>query len=152
MKKSKIADTLYVPIKDGKYLLNGKGIVRVYKSMEILEKYCKDYDDTIIYNKKKENNMKKEIVNYLLECGIKPHIKGFNYLHRAIEITMANDNAMPPVTKILYPQIAEEFNDASTRVERAIRHAIQTANQGYKYMSNGEFIARASIVISFASK
>ena len=51
MKKSKIADTLYAPIKDGKYLINGKGIVRVYKSEEILQKYCKDYDDTIIYNK-----------------------------------------------------------------------------------------------------
>lgn len=49
MKKSKIADTLYVPIKDGKYLLNGKGIVRVYKSMETLEKYCKGYDVVIEY-------------------------------------------------------------------------------------------------------
>lgn len=51
MKKSKIADTLYVPIKDGKYLLNGKGIVRVYKSMKTLEKYCKDYDGCIIYER-----------------------------------------------------------------------------------------------------
>ena len=49
MKKSKIADTLYVPIKEGKYLLNGKGIVRVYKSMETLEKYCKGYDDVKVY-------------------------------------------------------------------------------------------------------
>lgn len=92
--------------------------------------------------------MKKEIVNYLLECGIKPHIKGFNYLHRAIEITMANDNVMPPVTKILYPQIAEEFNDTYTRVERAIRHAIGQSKKEYKNMTNGEFIARASLVIS----
>ena len=51
MKKSKIADTLYVPIKDGKYLLNGKGIVKTYKSKETMIKYCKDYDDYIIYNK-----------------------------------------------------------------------------------------------------
>lgn len=96
--------------------------------------------------------MKKEIVNYLLVCGIRPHIKGFNYLHRAIEITMANDNVMPKITKALYPQIAKEFNDTCPRIERAIRHSIQTSKKDYKYMTNGEFIARASIVISFASK
>ena len=92
--------------------------------------------------------MKKEIVNYLLVCGIRPHIKGFNYLYRAIEMTMENGNVLPKVTKVLYPQIAKEFDDASPRVERAIRHSIQTAKKDYKYMSNGEFIAKASLVIS----
>ena len=51
MKKSKIAYTLYVPIKDGRYILDGKGVVKTYKSKETMIKYCKDYDDYIIYNK-----------------------------------------------------------------------------------------------------
>lgn len=51
MKKSKISRYLYVPIKEGKYLLNGKGIVRVYKSMETLKKYCKGYDNVVKYER-----------------------------------------------------------------------------------------------------
>lgn len=96
--------------------------------------------------------MKKEIVNYLLVCGIRPHIKGFNYLHKAIEMTIENGNILPKITKVLYPEIAKEFNDTYSKVERAIRHAIGQSKKEYKNMANGEFIARASIVISFASK
>ena len=96
--------------------------------------------------------MKKEIVNYLLVCGIRPHIKGFNYLHKAIEMTIENGGIMPKITKVLYPEIAEEFNDTYSKVERAIRHSISTAKKEYRNMSNSEFIAKASIVISFASK
>lgn len=51
MKKSKVADMLYVPIKDGSYLLDTKGKLRIYKSIETLEKYLNksEYDNIITY-------------------------------------------------------------------------------------------------------
>lgn len=88
--------------------------------------------------------MKKEIVNYLLKCGIRPNLKGFGYIHRAIEMTIDNGNVLPQITREIYPAIAREFNDTASRVERAIRHSIQSSYKS-AYMTNGEFVAKAAI-------
>lgn len=89
--------------------------------------------------------MKKEIVNYLLSSGMKPHLKGFRFLHRAIELTIENNNILPSMTKVLYPQIAKEFNESISKVERSIRNSIYTSK--VKNMSNSEFIALAAVEI-----
>lgn len=94
----------------------------------------------------------KKIVDYLLGCGIKPNIKGFEYLYTAIEITIRNDYKMPQVTKFLYPTIAEMYNDTPSKVERACRHSISISNKEFKHMTCGEFIARAAISMKFAKK
>ena len=88
--------------------------------------------------------MRKEIVNYLLEYGIRPNLKGFNYIHRAIEMTIDNGNVLPQITKEVYPVIAREFNDSASKVERAIRHSIKSSYRR-AYMTNSEFIVNAAI-------
>ncbi len=59
--------------------------------------------------------------------GIPAHIKGYNYLREAIMLSLANSEMLESVTKLLYPTIAEMYETSPSRVERAIRHAIETS-------------------------
>lgn len=87
----------------------------------------------------------EKITIYLLEKGVRPNLKGFRYLRRAIELTIKNGCLVLPVTKVLYPKLSEEFGDTASKVERSIRHAIQTSNDS-KY-PNSEFIGVSSLNI-----
>lgn len=80
-------------------------------------------------NKKK--NLEKEITSIIHEIGIPAHIKGYFYLREAIYMVIKDVELLSAVTKVLYPTIAKKFNTTSSRVERAIRHAIEVAwNRG----------------------
>ena len=87
-------------------------------------------------NLKENENYKKvkienEITEILHEVGIPAHIKGYMFLRTAIMITYENIDILGQVTKVLYPDIARTYNTTSSRVERAIRHAIEVAwNRG----------------------
>lgn len=71
------------------------------------------------------------IGRFFVGMGISPNIKGFNYLRSAIKHTMANPQIISSITKELYPLIAEEFSTTPSKVERAIRHALEVAwNKG----------------------
>jgi len=70
------------------------------------------------------NNSYKNISEFLLALGIKPHIKGFKYLEYIFENKL---NYSAGITKVLYPTVADAFDTTPSRVERAIRHAIETA-------------------------
>lgn len=59
--------------------------------------------------------------------GIPAHIKGYNYLREAIMLSLADSEMLESVTKLLYPTIAEMYETSPSRVERAIRHAIETS-------------------------
>lgn len=59
--------------------------------------------------------------------GIPAHIKGYMYLRTAIMKTYDNIDILGQVTKVLYPEIARNYNTTSSRVERVIRHAIEVA-------------------------
>ena len=61
------------------------------------------------------------------EIGVPAHIKGYQYLREAIIITVGNMEVINAVTKVLYPEVAERFSTTPSRVERAIRHAIEVA-------------------------
>ena len=61
------------------------------------------------------------------EIGVPAHIKGYQYLREAIMITVQDMDAINAVTKVLYPEVAKRFNTTPSRVERAIRHAIEVA-------------------------
>lgn len=75
--------------------------------------------------------LENEITEILHEVGIPAHIKGYMYLRTAIFLTYYNIEMLGQVTKILYPDIARMYNTTSSRVERAIRHAIEVAwNRG----------------------
>lgn len=79
----------------------------------------------------KRNDIEVEITNILHEIGIPAHIKGYFYIREAIYMVTQNIDLLSAVTKILYPTIASKFNTTSSRVERAIRHAIEVAwNRG----------------------
>ena len=75
--------------------------------------------------------LEKDVTEILHEIGIPAHIKGYLYLRTAILETYENIDFLGQITKVLYPEIARVYATTSSRVERAIRHAIEVAwNRG----------------------
>ncbi len=72
-------------------------------------------------------NLDARITNIIHEIGVPAHIKGYLYLREAITMVYNNLELLGSITKILYPDIAKKYNTTSSRVERAIRHAIEVA-------------------------
>lgn len=67
------------------------------------------------------------VTNIIHEIGVPAHIKGYHYLREAIILSIKETTFVNSVTKVLYPTIAKRYNTTSSRVERAIRHAIEVA-------------------------
>lgn len=67
------------------------------------------------------------ITNILHEVGVPAHIKGYTYLRDAVKMVIADSTYLHGITKILYPEIAKKYDTTPSRVERAIRHAIEVA-------------------------
>ena len=103
----------------------------------------------------------EQITNLFLTLGIPAHIKGYQYLREAVRMVIENHDLINSITKELYPGIARRFDTSASKVERAMRHAIEVAwtrgrleavNQMYGYRvfaredkpTNGEFIAMVS--------
>ena len=72
-------------------------------------------------------NLEHDVTQMLHEIGIPAHIKGYQYLRDAIAISVQEQDMLTSVTKILYPSIAKKHHTTPSRVERAIRHAIEVA-------------------------
>lgn len=72
-------------------------------------------------------DLDSEITSILHEVGVPAHIKGYMYLREAISMVYNNIEILGSITKVLYPEIATTFGTTSSRVERAIRHAIEIA-------------------------
>ena len=71
------------------------------------------------------------ITNVIKEIGVPAHIKGYSYLREAIQMVYSDIELLGSITKVLYPEIAKKFQTTPSRVERAIRHAIEVAwNRG----------------------
>ncbi|MBR2482131.1 MAG: sporulation transcription factor Spo0A [Oscillospiraceae bacterium] len=68
-----------------------------------------------------------EVTAMLHEIGVPAHIKGYQYVREAIVLTVQNMDIINAVTKVLYPEVAKHFGTTPSRVERAIRHAIEVA-------------------------
>lgn len=84
-----------------------------------------------ISNGNSNYSLEAKITNIIHEIGVPPHIKGYLYLREAITMVIGNLELLSAITKELYPNIADKFNTTSSRVERAIRHAIEVAwNRG----------------------
>lgn len=109
----------------------------------------------------RENNLENDITGIIHEIGIPAHIKGYQYLREAIFMVVRDMDMLNCITKVLYPTIAKKFQTTSSRVERAIRHAIEvawsrgkievidelfgyTVNNGKGKPTNSEFIALIS--------
>ena len=67
------------------------------------------------------------VTNIIHEIGVPAHIKGYQYLREAIIIAVNDMDVINAITKVLYPQVAKNFGTTPSRVERAIRHAIEVA-------------------------
>ncbi|HHX62048.1 MAG TPA: sporulation transcription factor Spo0A [Epulopiscium sp.] len=103
-------------------------------------------------------SLEKEVTNVIHEIGIPAHIKGYQYLRDAITMAINDMDILNSITKQLYPNIAKKYNTTPSRVERAIRHAIEvawsrgkmdtidklfgyTVNNGKGKPTNSEFVA-----------
>lgn len=87
---------------------------------------------TIAVNKEKNRgNIEENITSIMHEIGVPAHIKGYLYIREAITMVYHDIELLGSITKILYPDIAKKYNTTASRVERAIRHAIEVAwNRG----------------------
>ncbi len=74
-----------------------------------------------------KTSIESMVTNIIHEIGVPAHIKGYQYLREAIIIAVGDMDVINAITKVLYPQVAKAFQTTPSRVERAIRHAIEVA-------------------------
>ena len=103
-------------------------------------------------------DLAKDVTDMIHEIGVPAHIKGYQYLREAIMMSVEDVEMLGSITKVLYPTIAKKYQTTPSRVERAIRHAIEVAwsrgrmetldalfgytiNTGKGKPTNSEFIA-----------
>ncbi len=85
-------------------------------------------------------NIEYIVTDMIHRIGIPAHIKGYHYLRTAIILSINDDEMINSVTKLLYPTVAQKYSTTSSRVERAIRHAIEIAwDRGDVDVLNGLF-------------
>lgn len=72
-------------------------------------------------------DLEQDVTDMIHEIGVPAHIKGYQYLREAIMMSVEDPGMISSITKILYPTIAKRFQTTPSRVERAIRHAIEVA-------------------------
>ena len=116
----------------------------------------KAYQETA--EKIEEHDLEKDVTDIIHEIGVPAHINGYQYLREAIMMSVNDTEMLSSITKILYPTIAKKFQTTPSRVERAIRHAIEVAwsrgkmetldamfgytiNNGKGKPTNSEFVA-----------
>ena len=114
--------------------------------------------DTVVKHTKTERDLEKDVTDMIHEIGVPAHIKGYQYLREAIMMSVEDNEMLNSITKVLYPSIAKKYQTTPSRVERAIRHAIEVAwsrgkmetldamfgytiNTGKGKPTNSEFIA-----------
>ena len=107
---------------------------------------------------RREHDLESDVTNIIHEIGVPAHIKGYQYLRDAIIMSVNDGEMLNSITKLLYPSIAKQHKTTSSRVERAIRHAIEVAwsrgkmdtidelfgytiNNGKGKPTNSEFVA-----------
>ena len=96
-----------------------------------------------VSSKRKAVTVEEKISEIFISIGIPPHIKGYGYLREGIKMTIERPYVINSVTKELYPSIAKTYGTTASKVERAIRHAIEVAwNRGRIDAINAIFGAR----------
>lgn len=112
----------------------------------------------VLAKKTEVRDLEQDVTDMIHEIGVPAHIKGYQYLREAIMMSVEDSSMLSSITKVLYPTIAKRFQTTPSRVERAIRHAIEvawsrgrmetldalfgyTVNTGKGKPTNSEFIA-----------
>ncbi len=103
----------------------------IINAIELLSTSVEDNSGAIALNSASEISLDSEITSLLHEVGVPAHIKGYLYLRQSITMVYNNIEILGGITKVLYPEVAKKYKTTSSRVERAIRHAIEVAwNRG----------------------
>ena len=97
----------------------------------LLELDREESNSSTIFGKSKEVSVEEKISKIFINVGIPPHIKGYSYLREGVKMAVENPDIINNITKKLYPMIGEKYSTTASKVERAIRHAIEVAwNRG----------------------
>ena len=152
---------------DNKMLLSRIKHIRQMKEGKTREsRTVNAYEDKTTYF---ERNLEADVTNIIHEIGVPAHIKGYQYLRDAILMCIQDMEMLNYITKVLYPAIAKKYQTTPSRVERAIRHAIEvawsrgeisviesifgyTVNRGKGKPTNSEFIALIADKIRLESR
>ena len=114
--------------------------------LERIEEFLGKSEQTALplgMSKKPNISVEEKISEIFISIGIPPHIKGYGYLREGVKATVENPRIINSVTKQLYPSIADKFETTPSKVERAIRHAIEVAwNRGRIEAINAIFGSR----------
>ncbi len=110
------------------YFIKPFDIKNMAERIHILTKHIEENRSTAPVQVMPDNNDLELMVTEILhQIGVPAHIKGYHYLREAIVMSVNNNEVINSVTKILYPTVAKRHKTTSSRVERAIRHAIEVA-------------------------
>lgn len=150
------------------FLGNGQVVVTFASEAEFLKKFGIASGLEAKPQETQEKSLALEVTDILHNLGIPAHIRGFNFLREAIILSVNDQSYIQNITKALYPTIARENSTTPSRVERAIRHAIEISfsrsgeesNSLFSYScnaskgkpTNSEFIATIADVIRLRRK
>ena len=95
--------------------------------VERLEEIRGSHQKMPVVRRNDRENIESMVTGIIHEIGVPAHIKGYQYLREAIIIAVNDMDVINAITKVLYPQVAKTFQTTPSRVERAIRHAIEVA-------------------------
>lgn len=125
------------------YLVKPFSIVTAMERIRELMKDKPAVSRDVAVSKRKPVTIDEKISEIFISIGIPPHIKGYGYLREGIKMMIESPRIINSVTKELYPSIARRFSTTASKVERAIRHAIEVAwNRGRIDAINAIFGAR----------
>ena len=118
------------------------GVHVVDESLHSLVHTCNSLVDSMLKNRNKKPDdtqneksvqsdnipdIEAQVTRIIHQIGVPAHIKGYQYLRTAILLTVKDSDVINSVTKVLYPSVAKKYQTTTSRVERAIRHAIEVA-------------------------
>ncbi len=102
-------------------------VANMIERIEQIAQWNDEENSYILTGTNDENDIEMTISDILHQIGVPAHIKGYEYLRTAIAMVAENSELIHSVTKVLYPTVAKKYGTTSSRVERAIRHAIEVA-------------------------
>ncbi len=109
-------------------------------NFQSLIEHLKDFylEEDLKETKVKRTSLEEKISNIFINVGIPPHIKGYSFLREGVKMAVEDPRIINNITKKLYPSISEKYQTTPSKVERAIRHAIEVAwNRGrIDYINN----------------
>ncbi len=124
-RESMLAGASYFVLKPFNYKHLAERIFSITSSNKLIYGKKNNISQSRLYGA--EKSMESKVTDVLLKLGVPAHIKGYQYLREAILLASEEPDIINAVTKELYPAVARKFATMSSRVERAIRHAIEVA-------------------------